>query len=99
VEMLPPHPGRTWTGAFHRPIDIRQLSKTPLLRARCRHLTARPFRRHNLPATWPGLPSGSQAKNKKGLPGDHPRRPVLDEYRPFRALGPPCRYRACRDDD
>jgi hypothetical protein len=23
-------PGRTWTGVVHRPIDIRQLSKTPL---------------------------------------------------------------------
>jgi hypothetical protein len=31
--MLPPHPGRTWTGVVHRPIDTRQLSKTPLLRA------------------------------------------------------------------
>ena len=31
--MLPPHPGRTWTGVAHRPIDIRQFSKTPLLRA------------------------------------------------------------------
>ena len=25
--------GRTWTGVVHRPIDIRQLSKTPLFRA------------------------------------------------------------------
>ena len=31
--MHPPHPGRTWTGVSHRPIDIRQLSKTPLFRA------------------------------------------------------------------
>jgi hypothetical protein len=30
---IPPHPGRTWTGVVHRPIAIRQLSKTPLLRA------------------------------------------------------------------
>jgi hypothetical protein len=28
--MRPPHPGRTWTGIAHRPIDIGQLSKTPL---------------------------------------------------------------------
>ena len=27
-------PGRTWTGVVHRSIDIRQLSKNPLLRAR-----------------------------------------------------------------
>ena len=31
--MLPAHPGRTWTGIVHRPIDVRRLSKTPLLRA------------------------------------------------------------------
>jgi len=30
---IPPHPGRTWTGVVHRPIAIRQFSKTPLLRA------------------------------------------------------------------
>ena len=29
--MLPPHPGRTWTGAAHRPIASFQFSKTPLL--------------------------------------------------------------------
>src|SRR5262245_37427289 len=31
--MLPPHPGRTWTGVVHRPVDMRRLSKTPLFRA------------------------------------------------------------------
>jgi hypothetical protein len=30
---VPPHPGRTWTGVVHRPIAIRRLSKTPLMRA------------------------------------------------------------------
>ena len=30
---IPPHPSRTWTGVVHRPIAIRQFSKTPLLRA------------------------------------------------------------------
>jgi hypothetical protein len=29
----PPHPGRTWTGGAHRPIDYRRLSKTPPMRA------------------------------------------------------------------
>ncbi len=27
--MLPPHPGRTWTGAAHRPIDIVSVFKDP----------------------------------------------------------------------
>ena len=29
--MLPPHPGRTWTGAAHRPIDIVSVFKDPTL--------------------------------------------------------------------
>ena len=29
--MHPPHSGRTWTGSVHRPIELCQLSKTPLL--------------------------------------------------------------------
>lgn len=29
--MLPAHPGRTWTGVVHRPIDFCHLSKTPLV--------------------------------------------------------------------
>ena len=33
AECIPPHPGRTWTGVAHRPLAIRQFSKTPLLRA------------------------------------------------------------------
>ena len=31
--MHPPHSGRTWTGSVHRPIELCQLSKTPLVRA------------------------------------------------------------------
>ena len=54
-----------------RALEARMLSVTP----RCRRPHAsRLFRRHNLPVTWPVLRAGL-AKNKKGLPGDHPRRP------------------------
>ena len=45
--MRPPHSGRTRTGVVHRPIDIRQFSKTPLFRAGGRRRTIR-----SVPPIW-----------------------------------------------
>ena len=55
---IPPHPGRTWTGVVHRPIDIRQLSKTPLD-------ASDRVQRQSFPSTWRARSFARQAKTKR----------------------------------
>ena len=104
--MLPPHPGRTWTGAAHRPIDIVSVFKDPthdeLVGGKGFEPNRSPLHVLTNPEGRPSpqpdavlLPRSGQ--KQKGLLGDRPRRPgSLYECRPFRALRPPCRYRARR---
>ena len=73
---IPPHPGRTWTGVVHRPIDIRQLSKTPLECERPRSETELP--QHLARAFF-----RASGQNKKALQGIALEGLVLKEYRAF----------------
>jgi hypothetical protein len=92
VGCTPPHSGRTRTGVVHRPIDIRQLSKTPLFRAggqqgiRTQSLPSRrtglrpvsgPSARTARLATAPGLEPGPASFGGSDAPVT-PRCPRLD---------------------
>jgi hypothetical protein len=80
-------PHSLWTGVAHRPIDVRRLSKTPLLRAWWLETRMLPLHHaivvaHDLTAfsdkTSPRPDAGffrASGQNKKGLLGDRPRRP------------------------
>jgi hypothetical protein len=57
---------------------------------------SRPSQRQTLPMAWPVFSYGLEAKTKKAFQGIALEGLVLDEYRPFRALRPPCRYRPWR---
>src|SRR5262245_42911327 len=57
-------PGPTSFGGSDAPVTPRCL----------RQLTSRPSRRHT-PSAWPAPSSRARGQNKKGLPGDRPRRP------------------------
>ena len=105
---------RTRTSRLGRPVGDRyptfalvwhcQLSKNPLRRAveqpHTRHLHLHRLEDSRL--SWPGWPVSfrrARGQNKKGLPGVALEGLVLDECRPFRALRPPCGYRASRRGD
>jgi hypothetical protein len=97
---LSSHPGRTRTGIVHRSITTSvgcQRTRSCERVNSCRpHVTSRPIRRQNFPATWPALLSRAGGQNKKAFQGvaleglDH------DECRAFRALSPSWSYRASR---
>lgn len=82
AECIPPHPGRTWTGIAHRPIDFRQLSKIPLREhVHFRDVIHRGYVKSRSPSADGVSPcsgaghSARSRQNKKGLLGGRPRRP------------------------
>ena len=106
IEPVPPRRQRGMhlhTQAEHGPVSptgpstVRQLSKTPLFRAR-HHVPFRTSRRRTeLSRRLTRYFSAGQAKTKKAFQGIAPEGLVLDECRALKALCPPWGYQAsCR---
>ena len=89
-----PHIRSERTGIAHRSrCNTRRLSKTPLVESTARHGDSARMRRRIFPVD-PGRRARTGYQNKKGLPGDRPRRPVpRTNAGLLRACGPPSRYR------